>query len=119
MNSVVKQSRKSTMGHFSAALTMPRMALAGSVLALILSPGPLAFADELRLPIAENARQGNQQELPAKGNSMAAVEARFGEPQRRTEPVGKPPISQWHYPDFVVYFESSHVIHAVLRRQSR
>jgi len=28
--------------------------------------------------------------------------------------VGKPPISRWEYPGFVVYFEHEHVIHSVV-----
>ena len=28
--------------------------------------------------------------------------------------VGKPPISRWEYPGFVVYFEHDHVIHSVV-----
>jgi hypothetical protein len=28
--------------------------------------------------------------------------------------VGKPPISRWEYPGFIVYFESDHVIHSVV-----
>ena len=76
-----------------------------------------AMADEVLLPIAENVRQGQQQSLPVKGTSMAAVESGFGEPQQRTAAVGTPPISQWHYPAFTVYFENSHVIHSVAKRK--
>ena len=46
---------------------------------------------------------------------MAQVENRFGEPSQRVGAVGDPPISRWVYPQFVVYFEGSHVIHAVAR----
>ena len=53
---------------------------------------------------------------PARGMSMAQVESRFGEPSQRVGAVGEPPISRWVYPQFVVYFEHSHVIHAVARR---
>ena len=52
-------------------------------------------------------------ERPARGSSMARVEARFGAPATRSGPVGQPPISRWDYPDFVVFFEHDHVVHAV------
>jgi hypothetical protein len=53
---------------------------------------------------------------PARGASMDAVEARFGAPVERYAPVGQPPITRWVYPSFVVFFEYSHVVHAVTRR---
>jgi len=52
---------------------------------------------------------------PSRGLSMAQVENRFGAPSQRLGAVGDPPISRWVYPQFVVYFEGSHVIHAVAR----
>jgi len=53
---------------------------------------------------------------PSRGSSMAQVENRFGAPSQRVGAVGDPPISRWVYPQFVVYFEGSYVIHAVARR---
>jgi hypothetical protein len=53
---------------------------------------------------------------PSRGLSMAQVERRFGEPSQRVAAVGEPPISRWVYPQFVVYFEGSYVIHAVARQ---
>ena len=53
---------------------------------------------------------------PSRGLSMAQVERRFGEPNQRVGAVGDPPISRWVYPQFVVYFEGSYVIHAVVRQ---
>lgn len=116
MKSVVAKSRKSTMGQFSAWLKMPTLVFG---LAVASASATVVIADEVRLPLAENVAKGSQQNIPRKGSSMAAVESHFGEPQRRTGAVGEPPISQWHYAGFVVYFENSHVIHAVANRQSR
>lgn len=48
--------------------------------------------------------------------STASVRARWGEPQSVRGPVGEPPISQWRYPGFTVYFERDRVIHTVLDR---
>jgi hypothetical protein len=53
---------------------------------------------------------------PSRGLSKAQVANRFGEPSQRVGAVGDPPISRWVYPQFVVYFEGSYVIHAVARR---
>jgi len=68
-------------------------------------------ADELEMvdpPAARTASAG-----PTRGSSMGQVERQFGEPSQRYGAVGEPPISRWVYPQFVVYFEYSHVIHAV------
>ncbi len=50
---------------------------------------------------------------PTRGMTMKQVEAKFGAPASKTEPVGKPPITRWDYPAFQVYFEYDHVIHSV------
>lgn len=52
-------------------------------------------------------------ELPKRGSSMAAVEAKFGAPKARHAAVGDPPITRWDYEAFSVYFEHQHVVHAV------
>jgi hypothetical protein len=51
---------------------------------------------------------------PARGMTMDQVAAKFGAPVTKIPAVGKPPISRWEYPGFVVYFESDHVIHSVV-----
>ena len=51
---------------------------------------------------------------PSRGMSMEQVAAKFGEPATKVPAVGKPPISRWEYPGFIVYFEHEHVIHAVV-----
>lgn len=72
-----------------------------------------AHADEVKVPISE---QGANVETPRKGISKAQVRKRFGEPSDRRGPVGQPPISQWVYGNFTVYFEYDHVVHAVVHR---
>jgi hypothetical protein len=62
------------------------------------------------------AEQATRTERPARGESKARVEQRFGAPTRMVAAVGDPPISRWEYPGFIVYFEYDHVIHAVPRR---
>ena len=51
---------------------------------------------------------------PARGMTMEQVATKFGTPVTKVPAVGKPPISRWEYPGFVVYFEATHVIHAVV-----
>ena len=51
---------------------------------------------------------------PARGMTMDQVATKFGAPVTKVPAVGKPPISRWQYPGFVVYFEHEHVIHSVV-----
>jgi hypothetical protein len=52
-------------------------------------------------------------DTPARGMSMGQVEQKYGAPSDKIAAVGKPPISRWVYPNFIVYFEYDHVVHAV------
>jgi hypothetical protein len=52
--------------------------------------------------------------IPTAGMSMDEVAAKFGTPAQKIPAVGKPPISRWAYPGFIVYFEYTHVIHSVV-----
>jgi hypothetical protein len=52
--------------------------------------------------------------MPTRGMTMNQVAAKFGNPATKIPAVGKPPISRWEYPGFVVYFEADHVIHSVV-----
>lgn len=61
--------------------------------------------------------------LPARGLSMAQVQAQYGAPTRRLEPRGGqsrawPTINRWSYPTFTVYFEKDRVIDAVANKAS-
>jgi hypothetical protein len=51
---------------------------------------------------------------PTRGMTMDQVATKFGTPVTKVPAVGKPPISRWEYPGFVVYFEADHVIHSVV-----
>jgi len=51
---------------------------------------------------------------PSRGMSMEEVASKFGAPVTKVPAIGKPPISRWEYPGFVVYFEHEHVIHSVV-----
>ena len=53
-------------------------------------------------------------ERPARGQTMSAIEARFGAPQTRHAAVGSPPITRWDYAGYSVFFEYERVIDAVI-----
>lgn len=73
----------------------------------------LAPARAQTLQMTETPAAQTQLASPGRGMSKAQVESRYGAPSERIAAVGKPPISRWVYPSFVVYFEYDHVIHAV------
>ena len=59
--------------------------------------------------------------LPARGMTMAQVEARYGAPSDRLDPRGGqkrdwPTINRWVYPAFTVYFERTRVIDVVVNK---
>ena len=68
-----------------------------------------ARADELAMGPSTPTVAG----VPDRGLTMDAVEKRYGAPADRLAAVGKPPITRWVYPSFVVYFEYNLVIHSV------
>ncbi len=72
-----------------------------------------ALADEMTIPVGSQGER-SQTDLPRTGMSEESVRNAWGTPREIRGPVGKPPISQWHYDGFVVYFEGDRVLHAVL-----
>ncbi len=54
-----------------------------------------------------------QRGFPMRGTLQSRVQGKYGEPDRMTSAVGMPPISQWIYPEFSVYFENNYVITTV------
>lgn len=76
---------------------------------------PAVQAEDLAIPVGSQADR-SAISLPANGTSQALVRQRWGNPLDIQGPVGQPPISQWHYSDFVVYFERDLVMHAVVKR---
>jgi len=83
--------------------------------AAIIAVPTTAMADTL---LIERAQEKPAGALPARGESMGQVQARFGAPQERLEPRGGqkrqwPTINRWVYPAFTVYFEKQRVIDVV------
>lgn len=76
-------------------------------------PGPAAQAETIAVD-SGLAVKDSDVSTPARGMTMSQVESKFGAPSSKVAAVGQPPISRWQYPGFVVYFESDHVIHAVV-----
>ncbi|MEJ8568187.1 hypothetical protein [Elongatibacter sediminis] len=74
---------------------------------------PQAVADVL---LIEEVRQAERMEVPENGMTKAQVEARYGAPSDRHAAVGDPPISQWEYERWSVYFEYDRVLFTVLHR---
>ncbi|MGD8547343.1 MAG: hypothetical protein PVG50_08210 [Thiohalophilus sp.] len=78
-----------------------------------------AGADTLEMPklgppaVDEPAAPATSVTVPGRGMTMTQVEERFGQPVKKYDEVGDPPITRWVYPDFTVYFEYQYVIDAV------
>ncbi len=87
---------------------------AGLILGLAASITTTAVAETIIINEGVAVRESAVQR-PARGMSMEAVEEKFGAPGTRHEAVGSPPITRWDYPDFSVFFEYRHVIHAVAK----
>jgi hypothetical protein len=68
--------------------------------------------------VIEHVQQSAAVDKPGNGLSMAEVEGRFGAPLEKRPAVGQPPITQWVYQGYVVYFEHDRVLHSVTRRPS-
>ncbi len=51
--------------------------------------------------------------MPVRGVNMESVLLEFGEPMQRYEAIGEPPISEWVYASFRVYFEHEIVLHSI------
>jgi len=51
--------------------------------------------------------------MPTRGSTMNQVIKQFGEPKLKKSAVGEPPITEWQYEKFSVYFEHKWVITSV------
>lgn len=86
-----------------------RMLRTVGLLVALLSVSPvLLHADTLTLGPVGPADAG-----PERGSTMETVQAAIGPPQSTSGPVGEPPITVWHYPNFNIYFEYDKVLHTV------
>ena len=67
----------------------------------------------IQIPLSD--RPASKVLRPSKSMSQTRVIKDFGQPIKKYPPKGKPPITRWDYSEFSVYFESSSVIHSVVR----
>jgi outer membrane protein assembly factor BamE (lipoprotein component of BamABCDE complex) len=74
---------------------------------------PPVLAEEIRIPVGEQAKALATIDMPAKGMSRERVKSLFGEPLEEIPAKGTPPISRWKYQEFTVYFDNNTVIHCV------
>jgi hypothetical protein len=82
------------------------------IIALTCSLGaPSIGAGTLTIP--GHSVSDQMQIMPKRGINMELVLAEFGEPDERYGPIGEPPISEWVYGSFRVYFEHETVLHTI------
>ncbi|SRR5690554_4906982 len=72
-------------------------------------------AQQIRIPVSQQGQA--QLQTPKQGSSQQAVLASYGEPLKRHQSIGNPPITRWDYQDFSVYFEYKTVINSVKHHQ--
>ena len=75
----------------------------------------LVSAENIKIPIGSQMPELSDVARPKTGMIKTTVKTQFGEPTKENPAKGTPPISSWEYTDFIVYFESDHVIHSVLK----
>ena len=80
---------------------------------ILLLAAPLLYADVL---LIEQVCQVEHMTVPENGQTQADVEARFGAPLSKGNPVGDPPITRWDYEHWNVYFEYDRVLFTVLHQ---
>ena len=69
-----------------------------------------AQADTLMI---DRIAQEQSMSMPARGLTMNQVIKQYGEPKVKKDAVGQPPITEWQYDNFSVYFEKKWVITSV------
>ena len=84
-------------------------------ISLISTNAMLVAAENLKVPIGTQTPESQQIARPTTGTTKAQVKSQFGEPLKENPAKGKPPISNWEYAAFTVYFENDHVIHSVVK----
>ena len=72
---------------------------------------PALQAEGLTIP--GHTQTDQVQVMPRRGTDMNTVIVEFGQPEERYGPVGEPPITEWVYGSFRVYFENETVLHSI------
>ena len=82
---------------------------------------PAPTVTETSTLLIERVQEENKAAMPARGQTMAQVEAQYGAPSEKLDPQGGqkrqwPTINRWVYPSFTIYFEKSRVIDVVANK---
>lgn len=89
--------------------------LAACSASLLLSYVEISMAENVKIPVGNQTPEARQLARPSTGMTKTQVKSQFGEPQKANPAKGNPPISNWEYSEFTVYFENDHVIHSVIK----
>ncbi|PNS07863.1 hypothetical protein [Solilutibacter silvestris] len=84
---------------------------------------PVAHARGGDTLLVDRVKQEASIAHPARGQTMAQVQQRFGAPQSKLDPRGGqkrdwPTINRWVYPQFTVYFQRERVLDVVVNKAS-
>lgn len=101
-------------------MMMMKQLLATTAISLGLAMAAPAQADTL---LMQQVNKENQIAMPTRGMTMDQVKRKFGAPintlpTRGGDAPRHPPINRWQYANYIVYFERSRVIHAVINPPS-
>lgn len=86
-----------------------------SIIFIVFASPALVLAEDIKIPIGTQTPESKQIARPITGTTKEQVKNQFGKPIKENGPKGKPPISNWEYAEFTVYFENNHVIHSVVK----
>ena len=79
---------------------------------LVIATG-ISAADTLSVTKGQLAGSALGVEVPKRWMTKEQVEARFGTPISKSDPVGKQPFTYWVYDKYTVYFEKDQVLDTV------
>ncbi|MCP3670372.1 MAG: hypothetical protein GY814_08045 [Gammaproteobacteria bacterium] len=73
-------------------------------------------ADTLLIDAISKAPANSPSELPRpiNGETMDMVHTQFGNPVKKLNAIGTPPITRWVYDRFTVYFEYNRVVNSAV-----
>lgn len=111
--------QNASSSHFIPTPFIHRAGCALLIGGLMMTGAFQTHAEQLKTPVMKQGADRTAVQMPRHGQTQQQVRASFGQPQGVKGPVGEPPITQWFYEEFVVYFEYDHVIHAVVKPESR
>ena len=85
-------------------------------LLILLTSVSVVITSNAEVLLIERVEQSQTTERPKRASTMTQVRNQFGEPNRVVAAIGEPPITQWVYSNFTVYFENQYVINTVMHQ---